>query len=504
MANTTTAIHNGFNYQARIFWLHAFKLLRPETHVHEVIFESASPKGFDDVVVLYDTPIPRGGTERITEECYQIKWHVSAGGRFGFEHLTDPQFISAKSVSLLQRLRDAVTRKPDGSAFVFLTTDRIADSDPLSGLISKNDHSILLEKLFSTRTDNSLMGSVRACWRKHLKLESDQQLKPILSKLRIFDGYRSLEELRQEVNTNAVAVGLKPDNDARSDFRYDDLAQKLNGRKIDTFNRGNLVEVAKEEGLWVGTPIEPVGSLLIAIHSFLGLATDLVSAEQDNTLHLNHLFRQRYLEEGREWQADIKPLVESFLTDMAHRSSDLRLVMNAHASIAYLAGTVYHVKSGIHLELMQKGIVGGLRAWCADDRTAGDALKITNNTLGGSPDIAVGISITQSVEAHMQRYIDASLPSVGHMVTAMPHSGPGQQCISGGQHSSKLAQQLAQFIREVKIDNFGATVHVFAACPNSFLFYLGQQHQWIGPVIVYEFDFDGQGNKGYQPSFLIE
>jgi len=47
-------------------------------------------------------------------------------------------------------------------------------------------------------------------------------------------------------------------------------------------------------------------------------------------------------------------------------------------------------------------------------------------------------------------------------------------------------------------------VHIFAACPNSVLFYLGQQHQGIAPCIVYEFDFDRRAHKTYQPSFVID
>jgi len=46
-------------------------------------------------------------------------------------------------------------------------------------------------------------------------------------------------------------------------------------------------------------------------------------------------------------------------------------------------------------------------------------------------------------------------------------------------------------------------VHVFAAVPNSLLFYLGQQHRAIAPCVVYEFDFDRQDNKSYQPSLVI-
>jgi hypothetical protein len=46
-------------------------------------------------------------------------------------------------------------------------------------------------------------------------------------------------------------------------------------------------------------------------------------------------------------------------------------------------------------------------------------------------------------------------------------------------------------------------VHIFTACPNSVLFFLGQHHQGIAPCIVYEFDFDW-GHKTYQPWFVID
>ncbi|MEW8693088.1 MAG: SAVED domain-containing protein [Candidatus Thiodiazotropha endolucinida] len=487
-----------------MFWLYAFDLLIPETHVSNVTFEAKKPKAFDDVVVQFDTPLPRGGDQRIIAECFQIKWHVDAGGRFGYEDLADPSFISAERVSLLERLKDAVAQESDNAEFIFVTTDRIADDDPLSELISNNDHSILLDRLFRTKTDKSRMGRVRAAWRQCLGLLDDQELKPLLSRLRIVDGYRSLEELRREVNTKAAAVGLKPIDDSNSDFRYDDLATKLKARGISSFTKERLEAIAKEEGIWVERSTDSGSLMSIAIHSFLGLATDLIPTEPENTLYLTSLFRQRYLNENRNWQTDIKPTVESFLTKMVSRSRELRLVMNAHASIAYLAGTVYHVKSGVHVEIVQKGIVGGVRVWRVDDGTRGSGLKITTEQLDASPDIAVGISITHLVDKHMHLYIDESLPHIGHLMSAVPATGSGHHSVAGGMHAAELAQQVAQAIREYKIDHPNATVHVFSASPNSFLFYLGQQHQGIGPVVVYEFDFDGRGNRGYQPSFTID
>jgi hypothetical protein len=65
-------------------------------------------------------------------------------------------------------------------------------------------------------------------------------------------------------------------------------------------------------------------------------------------------------------------------------------------------------------------------------------------------------------------------------------------------------EQISNHLRTMKKGNPDTPGHVFAACPNSVLFFLGQHHQGIAPCVVYEFDFDRKGNKSYQPSFVID
>lgn len=505
MANTTTAIQNGLNYQARFFWLNAFDLLIPEKRVAEVHYEVQKPKAFDDVVVHYETPIPRGGNTRIDKECYQVKWHVHAGGRFGYVDLTEPAFIGATRFSLLERLREASADNNDSTSFVLVTTDRIRDDDPLAELISKNDRSFLIERLFSTKTDNSRMGEVRKCWREHLGLGSDDELKPILGAFRITDGYRSLDELRSEVNNKAVAVGLRPGDDAQSDFRYDALAQQLTSRRINQFTRERFETMAKEEGIWVGQALSESSALPVAVHSFLGIATELIPTAPENTLFLTDLFRERYLDDGRDWQSDVLPRIWPFLQDVTTRSQSLRLILTAHASIAYLAGSILHIKSGLRIELAQKGFLGGTRIWQSDDGSDGPRLEERiESDAGEGTDVVVLVSLTHDVTPGATRYVNESISTGGTEISFTPPDGPGQQSVSGGQHAAMLAEQVSRAIRTLKAEGDVGTVHLFAACPNSFLFYLGQQHHGLGPVIVYEFDFDGDQKRGYQPSFIID
>lgn len=504
MVEAVTARWHGDNYQSRVFWENALNLLDPTSCVVEVTFEANEPRTFDDVVVKYDPPVPRSGPKRIHADYHQVKYHVDRGGHFGYADFIEPAFIGAASVSLLQRLRDAQASVAAPSLFTFLTTYRVLPTDPLARLISGNDRSLLLERLFDgTKTDTSKMGKVRKCWREHLRLADDQALRTVLSGFRIVDGHRSLDELRSQINLKAKVVGMLACSATDSDFRYDELARQLKSRRLNTFTRETLLALARDEGL-LGDPVQTRQEFMpIAIRSFMGPASDLTGALPEDTLLLTDDFRQRYLEEGRSWQADIRHKVENFLSAAAGRSKHLRLILDAHASIAFLAGTVFGLKSGIEVELIQKGRVGA-RTWRADDGASGPRFGEVETTFDSGRDVVVLISAAQDVSAQAEDYIARQKLDVGTLLRFAFEEGPGQQNIAGGTHAAALAEQVANAIRRVKAQDPDATVHIFASVPNALLFFLGQQIQAIAPCIIYEFDFDRRGDKSYQPSFLMD
>jgi hypothetical protein len=96
-------------------------LLDDTSCVIKVTFEADGPKAFDDVVVRYHPAVARSGSERVTADYHQVKWHVEYGGRFGYADLIDPAFIGAKRFSILQRLADARSKAGAGACFSFIT-----------------------------------------------------------------------------------------------------------------------------------------------------------------------------------------------------------------------------------------------------------------------------------------------------------------------------------------------------------------------------------------------
>ena len=304
MADAVVARWHGDNYQARVFWENALNLLLPHSCVVEVTFEADGPEAFDDVVVMYDPPVARSGPDRISAEYYQVKWHVEMGGRFGYEDFTEPEFIGARSFSLLERLREARRTAPASAQFTFLTTYRVRDDDSLASLISGNDKTLLVERLFDGTTDRSRMGRVRKCWREHLELEDDEQLQAVVSGLCVVDGHRSLQELREQIKVKAEAVGVPACNAADSDFRYDELARQLKVRKLNALDREALIELLQREGILVGRPTDPDPFLSIAIRSFLRPAADIVGAAPEDFVTGFELARRSLFKMLREGVPD--------------------------------------------------------------------------------------------------------------------------------------------------------------------------------------------------------
>ncbi len=501
MSNAVTARWHGDNYQARVFWENALNLLVPQSCVVEVTFEANGPKAFDDVVVKYDPAIARSGPVKVPADYHQVKWHVEYGGRFGYEDFVDPKFIGATKSSLLERLRDAKATAPAGSNFTFLTTYRVRDGDPLGALIAGTDKSLLLPRLFDGTGPSSKMGKVRKRWREHLKLPDDDALRAVLEGFRIFEGHRSLDELRSEITVRAQAVGLLASHAGDSDFRFDELARQLKVRQLNGLSRSLLEDLCRGEGLMnpAGAPVDD--RLPVALRSFAGPAGDIVGAAPDDTLFLTELFNQRYLVAGREWQDDIRPRVESFLRTVAAKGTSLRLLLEAHASIAFLAGAILDLKSGIDVELVQKGRVG-TRVWRPDDGVSGPPIEVERTGDAGAT-IGVFLNITHDVSRQAINFMGQAGISVATTLNCTSAGGPSPTALRGGLHAAEIADQLTRMIRDARDDD-DDIVHLFAACPNSLLFYLGQQHRGLAPLIIYEYDFDRAGNKSYHPSFVID
>ena len=503
MPNPIAPRLNGDDYQARHFWLHALDLLDSHSGVQSVGYEWKEVRSFDDVSIVYDPPRGQAHALPMSRHFKQIKWQTTRANRFGYADLADPSFIGATAVSLLARLKDAQQPGAPVTRFSLVTTARITDNDPLAELVSSEDGVLRLDKLRVGKGPLSKMGKVRKCWRDALSLSSDDELFVILENFAILDGQPDMEAMREAVATKARSVGIHipVPAAAASDFRFDSLARQLIKRDIQVLDRKSLLRFLREEGVDVAPTLSSATSVVhVAIQSFDRLSSDFSDIENGNVLSLLDLFDGRYLKQGEDWKL-MSERIGKFLADKARSAQVMRLVLDTHASFAFAAGRVLHLKSGLGLELVQNGRRGS-EIWHAEDGSHVNApmFEIRSEDIGRGSHLAVAVSVARPTARSVKTYLTSAALPASRLLSCELSEGPDQAGVRGGQHAAVLSDQIATTIRDVRSIADIQTVDLFIAGPNSFVFFLGQQAQAIGPHQMYEFDFDGARGCSYFPS----
>lgn len=506
MAKSNVARRQGDDFQARLFWLKAASLLDPHSPIISVSYETG-PKGFDDIRIEFDprkAPCDHEGRP-ISREHIQCKWHTTAGS-FGYADLIDPSFINADRFSLLQRAHHAQTQyAADGTGcqFKFLTNWRIADGDPLQGMVRKNSDAIDLTRFFDDTTDSSRMGKVRKLWRDHLGIDH-ARLKLVARVLAIAETSESLVSLRDRLDERLAFVGMKRIPANESACIYDDLIIKLLSQGRIHFDRKTFCEMVEREGLLEPQSV-PDTRPIIGLRSFMH-PIDSLEERCGSLLDLVPYFDGRYIRQDSDWQKKIFPELQSFLTTKARDTDHLRLIIDAHVSVAFAVGTLLNVKSGKQIEIEQR--TSGRRFWSMDDTpldlTWPKILFEEEHVADGDGEIVLAISLTHDVSPAVSTFVRKNMPQVSQVLHCKPGGGPSQRAIRSGHHAWLLAESIMHRLATLpKSDLIMRRTHVFLAGPNGFAFFLGQHQKAIGPVSVYEWDFDGLRGGSYSLGLSI-
>lgn len=505
MTQAVTAPRDGHAFQARLFWLKAACLLDPDSPILRVGFETG-PKGFDDIWVEYDPS--RGPNDQegrpLLREHIQCKWHVEPNS-YGHAELIDPEFINAKTRSLLQRALAAqrsYAPEGGGARFRLVTNWRIDGQDPLRKLVHNRSHTLRLDRLFGTATDNSAMGGVRRLWREHLELHDDG-LRLLARTLAFSEATDSLDELRDALDPLFRIAGLRRIPSNESAFIYDDVVFQWLGQGRLEFDRETLRAVCKREGLLAnrGERVRTVYGVKSFEH-----ATDKLEDRCAKVLDLVPSFDNRQICQDAGWSMTLYPILKNFLLSAAREGERLRLILDAHLTLAFAAGTVLNIKSGRTIELEQRTI--GKKVWAPDDADpdpAWPSWAFETEIIGErGTDLAVSVGPTHDTGPAVRAYVVRTLPEVGILLIARPSAGPSARSVVCGRHAFDLAEALTAQIRSTRSEaGTVGQIHLFPACPGAFAFFLGQRQIAIGRLTLYEFDFEGGRDSSYQPSLSL-
>jgi hypothetical protein len=502
MTQAVAVRRDGDAFQARIFWRKAACLLDPKSPVTQVGFESG-PKGFDDVWVAYAAdraPSDHEGRP-ILREHIQCKWHVSVND-FGHADLIEPEWINANRFSLLQRARAAQVahaRDGFGARFKLLTNWRIGQTDPLRGFINQKSKTLRLKDLFDGSTDRSAAGKVRKLWREHLSID-DQELMLLARTLSLDTDSTSLEDHRDNLDLLFENRGLRRVPISESSFVYDDVAfQWLAQGRLD-FNKQTFREACKREGL---LDSDGRAHVVFGVKSFEH-PFDRLEDRCTVVLDLIPHFNERAIRDQTNWATTLHPKLKTFLQDAATGNQHLRLILDAHVTLAFAAGSVLNIKSGRNVEIEQRTIHRNV--WHSSDMPRDHSWQEWRFGLEplteSDGDMAVAVCLTHDVVPAVKAFIVASLPQVSSLLIARPTGSIGAKSVSCGQHAFDLAETLASQINHQRPVN-RSPLHLFIAAPNAFTFFLGQRQPGIGKTTLYEYDFEGANGSGYKPSLSL-
>jgi len=502
MTQAVAVRRDGDAFQARIFWRKAACLLDPESPVVAVGFESG-PKGFDDVWIAYAAdraPSDHEGRP-ILREHIQCKWHVSIND-FGYADMIDPDWINANKFSLLQRARAAQVahaRDGIGARFKLLTNWRIGQADPLRGYINQRSKTLRLKVLFDGTTDRSTAGKVRKLWREHLGID-DQELMLLARTLSLDTDSTSLDDHRDNLDLLFENRGLQRVPVSESSFIYDDVAFQWLAQGRLEFDRQTFREACKREGLLAG---DSRAHVVFGVKSFEH-PFDRLEERCTVVLDLIHHFDERAIRDQADWATTLYPELRGFLLTSARDNQHLRLILDAHITLAFAAGSVLNIKSGRNVEIEQRTLHRNV--WHSTDIPRDPSwpgwefgLEMVNESEG---DTAVAVSLTHDVVPAVRAHLAASMPQVSSLLIARPTCGAGARSVVCGQHAFDLAEALALQINQTRNVN-RPPLHLFIAAPNTFTFFLGQRQPSLGETTMYEYDFEGANGGGYKASLSL-
>lgn len=490
-------------YQGLFFWRQAADLLRATSMVERVVLEHDEADGVDDVAVFYRTPGLYDRGCLVSADYFQLKYHVDNRNSYCSDALIDPAFIKAKS-SLLQRFYSAYTKlASDHAGFrLHLASNwRWKDDDKLAQLLREYDGG--LPRRFFDDGPRSELGRVRERWRTHLNLD-ENAFRAFAKTLRFQLDHFGRRDFKDYVYTTLEAVGLQTPSADRASCPYESLIQQFLMNGPNSFDEASFRELCEREGLLAKDASGRERPLAIGVRSFVRFAERLES-EVDEIICVSDNFEGRHLAPGGSWKTASSQVL-AFFGDPERRarlrSVPSAIALECHGSFALLAGWELSRNSGVDLAPIQKP---NLEIWrpSLDAECEASWMVQTFERAVEHHDVAICLSVTHDVRADVEAFLlFEGAPQVGRLVSVSPIDGPSPQRIKGPNQAYRLAAQLPGVLAEARPFR-AARAHLFFACPNAMMFFIGQQREALGRVAMYEFDFGIDRDGSYSHSLSL-
>lgn len=500
MAGAIIARQLGDEYQQLVFWKYALMMMSEKYEIGNIRYEDNTVKSYDDVVIEYSEPqIFRDST--ISKEYIQVKFHMRDDNLFTIDNLLDPSFINAESNSLLDNVvvayKNLGTEEFQNCVFVVYSMWDIDQNDALYKLISNEDSTIEIERLFDGTTDRSKMGRIRKKMCKSLGVEVEE-LKCILKQIRIMSRKEKLDDLITNLNLQLEIQGLRTISGSKYTNPYVQLIQNLYKSGHVVFTKDFLEKQLYKEGLY--SPKKEIS--LIAIRSFMKHAENL-ETKAEHILRLENYFAGRFLKEQYQWEDTIYPILDGFFEEKCQGDREYCILFETTPTIAFMAGRILDIKAGKKINPVQR-TENGVVVWDKkDNHKSYPKATCTDKVLNSkNVDVAFVIGVSRDIYNDVEEYLFVEKKEIGRIIDFRLETTDSANVLDG-MHAWILANQIKNEIDKRVLKEKQGTLHVFFACPNSMVFILGRYSFSFGKVQLYEYDFEKQKTCTYYPTITL-
>ncbi len=497
MANQVAARLSGDDYQHLYAWQFVLDLKIPRQAVSTVTIEDALAGSVDDVTVQH-----QAGAD-VPDTFHQVKFHVDHRSAYSTDVLLDRgeglASLLEKFWATWNRLRES-ERKPPIELHLVSNWSWNTE-DPFGACVDGHDGRV--KESFLAATPDSRLGKIRRRWQQALGSE-DEPFRDFVKCLRFRLGYSCTAELERHVADRMELLNLRSDVTAlliavgivRGWVKAGRQALALPELEA-TFAKHDLHR-PKDDERGVAVYLSTVKAQKFEV-------------EPDYLLDWRADFEEgpgqggHQLKDPSQWNSKLLPELRA-VAERVGTETDCRLVRArglARLSAWFAFGHAFSSVARYTIEVDQNG-----RLWRTDAKPAQD-LGVVVSSAGEDPcgevldglgrTVAVGLSITDSLEDDVRRYLDSRQEEVAAVLLLRPTRELGRECLRDAGDVVAVADGFKLAARAF-VKRWGATrLLLFYFGPLSGACFIGHGLN----AVCREIQIMEDQQPGYAPSFLF-
>lgn len=243
----------------------------------------------------------------------------------------------------------------------------------------------------------------------------------------------------------------------------------------------------------------------VCVQSF-DRGTTLATIAAERRLDLRGFFNDPMPLNNDIWNRRILHELEDFFEQL-DSTEKYAVYLETHCSIAFAVGRACDSKSGIDIVPYQKTVASGIKLWSPDEKLSDSYSGWTVEEVvlsTSSHDIALILNGAHDIDRDVISYIEQQNLPVGRILSCtVGGENASHLSVIDGHHALLLASGISSLLDARTVDEKNSAIHVFAAMPNAFMFYMGKMSRLFGEINLYEFNIQRKGPFLYSNSFTF-